>query len=184
MVRTSIPWFVSDVTFSDVETTLKTLENADFSDPVPAHDAHSLKIFASELRGHFASGRLCYEADPFWTTQHPYARLPQFALKLYEQLSAAELVIFKGDLNYRKLVFDGLWPRTTTFQRALGPLGTTTPQAGVRGLRILALRTCKADTCVGLVAGKEVELDPQGTGEWTRSGKYAVISFYDGKTDP
>ena len=124
-----IPWFVSDVTVGDLETTLKTLENADFSDPVPEHDTRSLKKFASELRGHLASGRLRYEADPFWTTQHPYARMPEFAPKLYEQLIAAELVIFKGDLNYRKLVFDGLWPRTTTFQHALGLLGTN-------GLRI------------------------------------------------
>ena len=175
-----IPWFVSDVNVGDLETTLNILENADFSVPVPETEARYLKDFASELRGHFASGRLCYEADPFWTTQHPYARLPELAPELYKQLTAAELVIFKGDLNYRKLVFDGLWPRTTTFQHALGPLGTT-DQVGTKGLRILSLRTCKADTCVGLAAGKEEEVDPKGTGEWTKTGKYAVISFYDGK---
>ena len=176
-----IPWFVSDVTANDLETTLKTLEAATFSHPATEREARSLKDFASRLRGHFASDRLCYESHPFWTTQHPYARLPELAPELYAQLAAAELVVFKGDLNYRKLVFDGLWPRTTSFQRALGPLGAMA-RAGKQGLRILALRTCKADTCVGLAPGREEELDPDGTGEWTRTGKYAVISYCDGKS--
>ena len=176
-----IPWFVSDVTASDLETTLQTLEIPSFSHPATEREALSLKLFAKELRNHFASDRLCYESHPFWTTQHPYARLPELAPKLYAQLAAAELVIFKGDLNYRKLVFDGLWPRTTTFQHALGPLGETAGE-GTPGLRILALRTCKADTCVGLAPGREEELDLEGNGEWTRTGKYAVVSYYDGKS--
>ena len=176
-----IPWFVSDVTATDLETTLNTLEVPSFSHSATEREARILKDFASELRGYFASDKLCYQSHPFWTTQHPYARLPELAPKLYRQLAAAELVIFKGDLNYRKLVFDGLWPRTTPFQQALGLLGATTP-ARTQGLRSLALRTCKADTCVGLVPGREKELDPEGTGEWTRTGKYAVVSFYDGKS--
>ena len=48
-------------------------------------------------------------------------------------------------------------------------------------MRILSLRTCKADTVVGLQPGREEEIDPEGTSEWTRNGKYAVISFFDGK---
>lgn len=169
-----IPWFISDVTPRDLETTLSVLETADFSDPITQRETQSLKAFTSEIRGYFASGKLSYEAHPFWTTQHPYARLPDLAPELFKQLAAAELVIFKGDLNYRKLVFDGLWPRTTTFQRALGPLGK-------EAVRILALRTSKSDVCVGLALGKEEELDPEAKGEWTRGGRYAVVSFCDGK---
>lgn len=178
----AIPWFVSDATVHDLESTLNTLEHAQFSNHVTEVEARSLKQFSSMLRGHFGSGRLRYEAHPFWTTQHPYARVPEVAPQLYTQLAAAELVIFKGDLNYRKLVFDGLWPRTTTFQRALGTLGTPA-EADKPGLRILSLRTCKADTCVGLQTGKEEELDSCGTSEWTRTGKYAVVSFCDAKSN-
>lgn len=176
----AIPWFVSDVTASDLDVTLDTLEHGNFSGTVTPEEASSLNEFSAQLRAYLTSGRLRYEAHPFWTTQHSYARLPQVAPQLYQDLSAAELVIFKGDLNYRKLVFDGLWPRTTTFQHALGALGDRAKAAG-SGLRILALRTCKADTCVGLAPGRESEIDPEATGEWTRTGKYAVISFCDAK---
>ncbi|MCJ1404945.1 hypothetical protein MMC11_008171 [Xylographa trunciseda] len=168
------PWFVSDVTVRDLEFSSSTLEQAAFSDPVTSDEAQSLKEVGSQLRHHVESGRLRYEAHPFWTTQHPYARMAELAPDLHAQLAAAELVVFKGDLNYRKLVFDGLWPHTTTFARALGSLGEA-------GLRILALRTCKADTCVGLQTGKEDDIDPYGSREWTRTGKFAVISFFDGK---
>jgi hypothetical protein len=38
---------------------------------------------------------------------------------LYSELSEASLVIFKGDLNYRKLVGDLAWNPTDLFEDAL-----------------------------------------------------------------
>ncbi len=38
---------------------------------------------------------------------------------LYRSLSESRLVVFKGDLNYRKLVGDLAWPPDTQFQKAL-----------------------------------------------------------------
>ena len=40
-------------------------------------------------------------------------------MALYRTLSEASLVIFKGDLNYRKLVGDLAWDPTSTFEQAL-----------------------------------------------------------------
>lgn len=56
------------------------------------------------------------------------------------------------------------------------------------GLRVLALRTCKADVVVGLPDGKDEELcqmeggsTKEGGRKWAWSGKWAVVQFCDGK---
>ena len=104
------------------------------------------------------------------------------APQLFHDLQESELVIFKGDLNYRKLTGDVMWPPTTSFREAVGPLG------GSPGIRTLALRTCKADVVVGLEEGLDERLRAMegggGTGgqrKWAWSGKWAVVQFYDGK---
>lgn len=73
------------------------------------------------------------------------------------------------------------WDPTTPFSTAIGPLG---PESGVR---VLSLRTCKADTVVDLPAGEDERLRamPDGGGDqarkWTWNGKWAVVSLCDGK---
>jgi hypothetical protein len=56
------------------------------------------------------------------------------------------------------------------------------------GVRVLALRTCKADVVVGLPDGEDERIK-ELTGEdakslvrkWAWSGKWAVVQFSDGK---
>ncbi len=77
-----------------------------------------------------------------------------------------------------------MWPATTPFTTAIGPLGR--PGSGIR---TLALRTCKADVVVGLPEGKDEELrattegggGDSGARKWAWSGKWAVVQFCDGK---
>lgn len=75
-----------------------------------------------------------------------------------------------------------MWPTTVPFSTAIGPLGPGS------GIRTLALRTCKADTVVGLPAGEDERLKgldgDAGDSEarkWAWSGKWAVVQFCDGK---
>jgi hypothetical protein len=88
-----------------------------------------------------------------------------------KDLQKSSLVIFKGDLNYRKLVSDAWWEPSTSFDQALGPF--------MKGkINLLSLRTLKADTVVGLPKGKAEELDKsKDDKDWRISGKFAVVSF-------
>lgn len=86
---------------------------------------------------------------------------------LYGALSSSDLALFKGDLNYRKLVGDLNWAPTTPFADALGDFRPT---------RVAALRTLKADVVSGLAEGVAEELDAAGA-DWMTSGRYAVIQL-------
>lgn len=108
-----------------------------------------------------------------WTTAYPFAYLPSKAPKLRDDLRKSSLVVFKGDLNYRKLTFDAWWPTTTSFSEAIGP------ELRSAGFNILSLRTCKADVAVGLEEGKEAELDKEDP-SWRVNGKYALVSYHAG----
>ena len=76
-----------------------------------------------------------------------------------------------------------MWPATAPFADILGSLGVNS------GIRILALRTCKADVVVGLKEGEDEQLRKAGgDGEsdsearkWAWTGKWAVAQFCDGK---
>lgn len=85
--------------------------------------------------------------------------------KLWDTLSASSLIIFKGDLNYRKLAGDLKWPHVTPFKTALRGF---TPSA------ICSLRTLKADLVVGLKEGQAHQVEAVDN-DWMVTGKYAVI---------
>lgn len=78
-------------------------------------------------------------------------------------------MIFKGDLNHRKLTYDCAAPASTPFDVAIGPMANA---AGAP--RVASLRTIKSDVVVGLgLAGDEIaeKLDQAEPG-WKISGKY------------
>ncbi|KAJ5665174.1 uncharacterized protein N7477_007622 [Penicillium maclennaniae] len=166
------PWFVSDVIPSDIESMFKHLES---SDCFP--DRQYLDKLTPRLRKLFNSAAIMTTSDPFWTTPFSFHEMPSKAAALFGELQKSYLVIFKGDLNYRKLTRDGLWPHTTTFEEALGPLGKQS------GIKILALRTNKSDVCVGVPTQREVDAlnEEAPGGAWIQNGKYAVVSFNEGK---
>jgi len=193
----NIPWFVSDVTPGDFSALLNALlgakrlyetpsedESAQGKSPEALSDDQAAlleDVFQDWAQLH-ADGKIILRANIFWTSPGAYWRLPHVAKVLFADLQRSQLVIFKGDLNYRKLVGDALWDPTTPFAEAVGPLGLGS------GMRTLALRTCKADVVVGLPKGKDEELrqtegggGDSGQRKWAWSGKYAVVSFVDGK---
>jgi len=167
----SIPWFVSDVMPHDMEVLLSAL-----TDPAVFAGANnqSVRAVAALLNAAYQDGRLVVEEHPFWTTGCDFQEMPVCAPDLLESLRDSDLVIFKGDLNYRKLVRDAMWSHTTPFQQAIGVLGNA-------GIKILALRTNKADVCVGLDEEMLERVEREAPGKaWVRNGRYAVASFSNG----
>ncbi|KAI5120017.1 hypothetical protein M0805_008478 [Coniferiporia weirii] len=197
----SIPWFVSDVTPPDFSALFGSLLSLSFFlSAAPSADARThLTHMVNRWQAHVASGAFALsvpvetrlgepnEMYDFWTSPYPYWEMRAKAPKLYESMKRSELVVFKGDLNYRKcvLVFrphmcrawvyqfcrltgDVRWPASTPVREAIGPLAGAFP--------ILSLRTSKADVVVGVDQARADALDASGE-KWRFNGKYAMISF-------
>lgn len=186
-----IPWFVSDVVPRDFAELLNALHDAQAfytredeqgkkGAPLSETEQQELKFLFDRWSAFHAEGQLVIRPHGFWTEAGSYRRLPYEAPELFEDLKTSELVIFKGDLNYRKIVGDIMWPATTPFGEAIGELG--------HGLRVMTLRTCKGDVVVGLPEGKDEELRAMeggggdtGARMWAWKGKWALVQFFDGK---
>ena len=114
----SIPWFVSDVIPADFAALLSALANpqgfystpddhtGQVSEPLSQKELSDLSFLFQHWAGFHAEGQLRLRPNLFWTSGHSYWHLPQAEPRLYEDLKESELVIFKGDLNYRKLTAD------------------------------------------------------------------------------
>lgn len=190
----NLPWFVSDVLPQDFADLLNALHDpvayftsseepkkeGEKTETLTDAQKADLEFLFSRWAQFHAEGQFVLRSNAFWTTAGSYWRLPKVAPALFEDLKKSELCIFKGDLNYRKLTGDADWNTTTKFEEAIGPLGEQGSD-----IRVLALRTCKADVVVGLPEGKDEELrsdDEEGEGrKWAWSGKWAVVQFWDGK---
>jgi hypothetical protein len=145
------PYFVSDATPADVLAGLRRLTAA------PGQAGRTGVRLAQALR----SGRLTLRAHPFACAPLPYADMPG---SLRDDFASAKLTITKGDLNYRRLVGDRMWPVGIPFSEVTayfpGP--------------VIALRTLKSDVLVGVDERTSAALD--ATGEpWRTTGTHALI---------
>ncbi|KAI3641482.1 hypothetical protein MIR68_000612 [Amoeboaphelidium protococcarum] len=179
-----LPWFVSDAREADVHWLLEQLIECD--DALCASLAVKWQKFLTD-------GQWSLQSSYFWTTGLSFWYLPQYGKDLLQQFNSAEcrLIIFKGDLNYRKLVYDCNYPfpYTTPFQEAV--IGLTSQL----NAPILALRTCKAETLAGLknssVASNidKIEFDNDHStlggkktkNSWLVNGKYGIIQYHLGR---
>lgn len=64
----------------------------------------SLKQIGQRWKNYEKQGQWVYEQHPFWCTGYTFWSINNEAPDLFLHLSDSDLVIFKGDLNHRKLV--------------------------------------------------------------------------------
>ncbi|KAL4707526.1 hypothetical protein ACJJTC_000278 [Scirpophaga incertulas] len=179
-----IPWFVSDVTPKDFQYVVEQCKTASFSKTVPREPkpgpaevktapestsitADNLHQLGQQWSQYLADGKFVVLCDDFWTSPHVYKDMKKYDSNLYRKLQFAAAILFKGDLNYRKLLGEVNWNPVTSFETAL---------QGFLPAPMLAVRTVKADLICGLPKGKWeqiTKLDEQ----WMQKGDYGVIQF-------
>ncbi|PSQ70416.1 MAG: hypothetical protein BRD38_05785 [Bacteroidetes bacterium QH_9_67_14] len=148
------PVLVSDATGRDVLAMLEAM----------AERGGRPEALAERLNGHLQTGRLRLAPDFFWSTA---GRLWELPPRLHESLADAQLVIGKGDVNYRRATHDAVWPAGATLAEAVK--GFPAP--------LLSLRTIKSDTLVGVDAETTERLDAEHEHNWRTTGTYAVAQF-------
>ena len=148
------PTFVSDATLLDVEGTVAFLREND--DP-------ELRQAGERLTNYLLNGRLQLTTHPFWTSPHPLWQLPA---ELHKTLATTDLIISKGDANYRRALGDAQWAFHTPFADVVSYLPAPA----------LFLRTCKSPVLAGLAKGRASELD-QIEEDWLINGRWGVIQM-------
>lgn len=144
------PYYVSDATTTDLVKCLRALSAA--GGPATG--------IAARLHTAAAGGRFTVATHPFFCAPLPFHEAPA------DLFGRADVLIFKGDLNYRRLVGDLRWPTATPFASTLPPLGAA----------VVALRTLKSDVLVGVDDAAIRGLD----GDWRTNGRYGSVQVFRG----
>ena len=148
------PTYVSDVTARDVLDTIDFL--AVVEDPC-------VQDLAQRVQGYLSEQTLLMKHDYFWTSPLSGWEMP---LALRHDLRQSNLIISKGDANYRRWLGDRCWTFTTPKEEVLAYLPAP----------LVALRVLKSEIVIGLRPHQPEELyqkDPR----WLFDGRYGVIQF-------
>lgn len=148
------PTFVSDTLVKDVMEAITYLADRMNGDAA---------ALAGRLRQQIAAGRLRLTSDWFWTSPLEMWRMPAL---LRDELVLADLLISKGDANYRRLLGDRHWPLTTPFAAIVSYMPVP----------LLALRTSKSEVMAGLATG-QAEIVTRQDPDWLFDGRWGVIQF-------
>ena len=145
------PYFVSDALKSDFYFLLDTLS-----------ENKTGKNFSAIIHDYINKGRLVLEEDDYWTDTNDYVSTPEKHEKIKNVFSKPDLVVFKGDLNYRKLIEDRHWSHTTETEKLTRHIKTN----------CLIIRVLKSEIITGL---KNIPCATNN--EWMYNSKYGIIQF-------
>lgn len=150
------PFFVSDAMPGDAQRVIGMLQMA--AEPAVAGLGQRL---ATSVR----SGAILLTTDSFWSS---FRQLPALPDHLRAELAGADLIVFKGDVNYRRLLDDRRWPHTTPFEVVADLFHLPRP--------FLVLRTLKGEIMVGLQPGQPEQLAAEDP-TWLINGKRGLIQW-------
>ena len=148
------PTYVSDATAADVRATILHFENA---------DDQAVRQMGQRLRGHLGAGALRLATHYYWVSPLIGWQMPT---DLRNQLGISQLLISKGDANYRRWLGDRHWPYTAPLKEILNYLPAPW----------LALRILKANMTAGMPQGIPEAAAAQDP-DWLYSGGWGLIQF-------
>ena len=148
------PYFVSDTMPEDVVDSIEIMGQG------PKH----AQELARRVQTYLDSDRLRLSTHWFNATSLFYFQLPA---DLHADLAANDLVIVKGDANYRRLHGDAHWPFTTPFEYVVRYFPAP----------MVALRTLKGEHVVGLSKQQVEHLQIQDP-DWLINGKRGTIQSH------
>jgi hypothetical protein len=111
------------------------------------------------------ANRLQLQDNPFWTSPLSFWEMPE---DIRQKLAQSDLLISKGDANYRRLLGDSHWPYTTSFADIVCYLPTP----------LVALRTLKSEVAAGFEL-EQIKYLAEEDAAWLTNGKRGVIQFVD-----
>ncbi|KAL3275527.1 hypothetical protein HHI36_020286 [Cryptolaemus montrouzieri] len=156
----TIPSYVSDVTKNDIIWMIQTLKK---------HIDPHLRCLGQRWDEYMANQSWEIVEDPFWHYPLDYTQMQEYAPELYDKLASANLIIFKGDLAYRKLLGDINWDPDTPLDQGL---------RGFLPAKLCVLRTVKYGVVCG-IASEVAEKCMKADTNWKESGNYGLIQYCD-----
>ncbi|KAF1785370.1 Tr-type G domain, conserved site [Phytophthora cactorum] len=148
------PMYVSDATPADVHEHIEEMQRDTRTPEVQA--------LGKRLAGYVHKEQLVIRPDIFWNRYTYYWEMPT---ELQTRLATeATLVIIKGDLNYRRLLGDRLWPPSTPVEEAVPYFPTA----------FVSFRTMKSNPVVGIPADMVEKLEKEDL-KWRYNGKRGTI---------
>ncbi|KAJ8571602.1 hypothetical protein ON010_g5234 [Phytophthora cinnamomi] len=148
------PVYVSDATPADVLEHIEEMQQPSRTPEVQALGKRLSEYIKKEL--------LVILPDIFWNRYAYYWEMP---IELQTRLAhEATLVIIKGDLNYRRLLGDRMWPPSTPVQEAVPYFPAP----------FVSFRTMKSNPVVGIPADTVANLEKEDP-KWRFNGKRGTI---------
>ena len=148
------PLFVSDALARDVRETVTALA---------ASDDEATRALGERLRGYLQSGQVRLRPHRFWTSPLPGWQMPP---DLRATLAESDLVIGKGDANFRRLLGDRHWAFSSPLPLVLAYFPAP----------LLLLRTLKSHVGAGIPPARIAAAQARDP-NWTVSGRWGLIQL-------
>ena len=148
----AMPYFVSDAMQTDFHFLLNEISSDERG-----------RRFADTINRYIKSGSLLLCDDPFWIDTEDFRGMnPELS-----GIDESDIMVFKGDLNYRKLVGDRHWDFTAN----------TKDIAGYVKNNCLIIRVLKCELITGLSPETIPDLSQK---TWMYNGEYGIIQTLTG----